>query len=43
MSLPAPVKDDKVSAECKDGVLTITLPKTEAAKTHRVAVKNHGK
>lgn len=43
MTLPTSVKEDKVSAECKDGVLTITLPKTEAAKTHRVTVKNGGK
>ncbi|MFO0918809.1 MAG: Hsp20/alpha crystallin family protein [Planctomycetaceae bacterium] len=43
MTLPAQVKEDKVTAECKDGVLTITLPKTETAKTHRVTVKNNGK
>lgn len=43
MTLPAQVKDDKVSAECKDGVLTITLPKTEAAKTHKVTVKSNSK
>lgn len=43
MSLPVPVKEDKVNAECKDGVLTITLPKTEAAKTHKVTVKSNGK
>lgn len=43
MTLPAAVKEDKISAECKDGVLTITLPKTEAAKTHKVMVKNNGK
>jgi HSP20 family protein len=43
MTLPTPVKDDKVSAECKDGVLTITLPKTEAAKTHKVTVKGNNK
>jgi HSP20 family protein len=38
MTLPVPVKDDKVNAECKDGVLTITLPKTAAAKTHKIKV-----
>lgn len=43
MTLPAAIKEDKVQAECKDGVLTITLPKTEAAKTHKVTVKNNGK
>ena len=43
MTLPAAVKEEKVTAECRDGVLTITLPKTEAAKTHKVAVKSNGK
>jgi HSP20 family protein len=43
LTLPAPVKEDKVTARCEDGVLTITLPKTEAAKTHKVAVKGNGK
>lgn len=38
LTLPAGVKEDKVSAECKDGVLTITLPKTEVAKTQTVKV-----
>ena len=42
MTLPVPVKEDQVNAECKDGVLTITLPKTEAAKTHKVTVKGNG-
>jgi HSP20 family protein len=43
MTLPAPVKEDKVTAECKDGVLTISLPKTETAKTHKITVKSNGK
>lgn len=38
LTLPAAVKEDKVSAECADGVLTITLPKTEVAKTQTVKV-----
>lgn len=38
LALPTAVKEDKVSAECKDGVLTITLPKTEVAKTQKVKV-----
>lgn len=42
VSLPAPVKEDQISAECKDGVLTITLPKTEAAKTRKITVKRNG-
>ncbi len=36
--LPAAVKEDKVTADCKDGVLTITLPKKEVAKSHKVKV-----
>jgi HSP20 family protein len=42
VSLPAPVKEGQVNAACKDGVLTITLPKTEAAKTRKIAVKGNG-
>lgn len=36
--LPAAVKEDKVTADCKDGVLTITLPKKEVAKVHKVKI-----
>jgi len=39
VDLPCAVKEDKVSAEYKDGVLTVTLPKSEAAKSHKVEVK----
>lgn len=42
LSLPCSVKDDKVHAEFEDGVLTVTLPKTEAAKTHKVHIKAIG-
>lgn len=38
LTLPAAVKEDKVSAEYRDGVLTINLPKTEVAKTQTVKV-----
>ncbi|MBI3860574.1 MAG: Hsp20/alpha crystallin family protein [Planctomycetia bacterium] len=41
--LPSPVNDEKVQAEFHDGVLTITLPKTEASKTRTVKVKANGK
>ena len=37
--LPAPVAGDKVKADYKDGVLTITLPKTEEAKPKQIDVK----
>jgi HSP20 family protein len=38
--LPSPVKADAAKAEFKDGMLTITLPKTEEAKERRIPV--HG-
>ena len=37
-TLPAPVAVDKVKAAYKDGVLTITLPKTEEAKPKQIDV-----
>lgn len=37
--LPAEVDRDKADATYKHGVLTVTLPKTEEAKGHRIAVK----
>jgi HSP20 family protein len=42
VTLPSAVKEDKVEAAYKDGVLTITLPKTEEAKTHKVKIKGNG-
>ena len=38
VTLPTPVASDKVKAEYKDGILTITLPKTEEAKPKRIDV-----
>jgi HSP20 family protein len=40
VSLPCTVQEDEVAAEYRDGVLTITLPKTEAAKAHKIVVKS---
>jgi HSP20 family protein len=39
LELPHDVDADKVSAEFKLGVLTITLPKREESKPRRIAVK----
>jgi HSP20 family protein len=38
LSLPEPVAADKVKADYKDGVLTVTLPKTEEAKPKKIDV-----
>jgi len=39
IELPSAVQTDKVSANYKDGVLTITLPKSEEAKPKEIAVE----
>jgi HSP20 family protein len=39
VSLPAQVDTGKVEARCTDGVLTVVLPKAEAAKPKQIAVK----
>jgi len=39
LTLPTEVDQDKIDATCKDGVLFITLPKAEKAKTVKVKVK----
>ncbi len=39
VALPCCVKDAEVTAEYQNGVLRITLPKTEEAKGHKVAIK----
>jgi HSP20 family protein len=38
VTLPAPVAADKVKAQYKDGVLTVTLAKTEQAKPKQIDV-----
>lgn len=37
--LPCTVDEDKVNAEYRDGVLIVTLPKTEASKACKIKVK----
>ncbi|MBN1795287.1 MAG: Hsp20/alpha crystallin family protein [Sedimentisphaerales bacterium] len=39
VNLPTDVESEKVEAACKNGVLTITLPKAEKAKTTKIKVK----
>jgi HSP20 family protein len=39
LSLNVPVQSDKVSAEFKHGVLTLTMPKAEAVKPRKITVK----
>ena len=39
VSIPSYVKTDKVTAEFKDGVLTVTLPKKEEVKSKSVKVE----
>ncbi|NIL97643.1 MAG: Hsp20 family protein [Planctomycetales bacterium] len=40
LTLPCRVKEDEAVADYKDGVLTITLPKSDEAKTKRIQVQS---
>ncbi|MBN1263384.1 MAG: Hsp20/alpha crystallin family protein [Candidatus Pacebacteria bacterium] len=42
-SIPCPVKTDKVEAEIKDGVITVTLPKAEGTKPRKIKVRQTAK
>ncbi len=39
IQLPSGIDENHVEAACKDGVLTITLPKSEQAKPKKIEVK----
>jgi len=38
LTLPSDIDAGKIEAACKDGVLTIRIPKTERAKTRKITV-----
>ena len=38
-SIPAVVDESRIAADHRDGVLTITLPKTQKAKAKQIAIK----
>jgi len=40
ISLPTRVDSDRVTAICKNGVLTVTLPKAEEAKPRQISVRS---
>lgn len=40
VQLPGDVDAEKIEARCTDGVLTVTLPKSEKAKPKRIEVKS---
>lgn len=42
VTLPCSVREDQITAECHDGVLTVTLPKTEEAKSRKIKVSGNG-
>jgi HSP20 family protein len=39
LELPKPVDPNRVAATYKDGILTVTLPKTEESKPRQISVK----
>jgi HSP20 family protein len=39
ISLPAPIDTGRVEAHSSDGILTITIPKAEAAKPRQISIK----
>jgi len=39
IALPGQINPEKVEAKCKNGILTVVLPKAETAKTRQVTIK----
>ncbi len=42
VNIPAPIADDQITAEYSNGVLTVTLPKSEKLKVKKIVVNNKG-
>lgn len=40
ITLPCPVREEAIDAQYKNGILTVRMPKTEEAKSHKVVVKS---
>jgi HSP20 family protein len=40
ITLPGTVNENEVAAEYREGVLTVTLPKTDQSKRHKIKVKS---
>jgi HSP20 family protein len=40
VSLPSQIDTGKVEAKCTDGILTVVLPKAEAAKPKQITIKS---
>ena len=39
ITLPCDVQEGQIAAECKNGILTVTLPKAEQSRTRKIPVK----
>ncbi len=39
VNMPDPVDPDKIEAECRNGVLTVTIPKSEKSKPRQISIK----
>jgi len=39
VTLPCEVESSEVQAQCKNGVLTVILPKSELNQSHKITVK----
>jgi HSP20 family protein len=39
INMPDQVDSDKIEAECRNGVLTVTIPKSEKSKPRQISIK----